>query len=214
MGGDERFYRNIFLCLLPCDASGCISARKLKLKNLIQGRPFMSCTIGSSYIIKSGDTLFNIAQQQLGDGNLWREIKKPDGSSMTDNDATNLQVGQEICLPNNGSTPSPNPSPGRQLSMEATFYSREETQNHPPSSGIHGVTMREALAGLGRMQCAVDPTVIPMLTEFTVILWDGRQVPAKALDVGTAIKGNIIDLFVDTVNEAINFGRKPVTVVI
>jgi 3D (Asp-Asp-Asp) domain-containing protein len=181
---------------------------KLKLKNLTQGRKFMSCSIGSSYIIKSGDTLYNIAQQQLGDGNRWREIKKPDGSSVTDSDANNLQEGQEICLLKNG------PSPGRKLNMEATFYSREETQGHTPSSGIHGKTMREALAGLGRMQCAVDPTVIPMLTEFTVILWDGQQVPAKALDVGTAIKGNIIDLFVDTVNEAINFGRKPVTVVL
>ncbi len=31
----------------------------------------MSCTLGDSYIVKSGDTLFIIAQQQLGDGNRW-----------------------------------------------------------------------------------------------------------------------------------------------
>ncbi|MEA5500676.1 glycoside hydrolase family 19 protein [Limnoraphis robusta] len=69
----------------------------------------MSCTVGRSYIIKSGDELYKIAEQQLGDGNRWREIQKPDGSPMTDNDASNLQVGQEICLP--GST-TPPPSPG------------------------------------------------------------------------------------------------------
>ncbi|OKH44036.1 hypothetical protein NIES2101_29280 [Calothrix sp. HK-06] len=67
----------------------------------------MSCAIGSSYTIQPGDTLFNIAQQKLGDGNRWREIKKPDGSQMTDNDASNLQVGQEICLPNGTVPPSP-----------------------------------------------------------------------------------------------------------
>lgn len=60
----------------------------------------MSCTLGDSYIIKQGDTLFVIAQQKLGDGNRWHEIKKPDGTPYTDADASNLQVGQEICIPN------------------------------------------------------------------------------------------------------------------
>jgi basic endochitinase B len=66
----------------------------------------MSCTVGNSYIVQPGDTLFIIAQQKLGDGNRWREIKKTDGTSYTDADAGNLQVGQEICIPN-GSTPPP-----------------------------------------------------------------------------------------------------------
>jgi hypothetical protein len=56
----------------------------------------MTCTSGSSYIVKAGDTLFLIAQQQLGDGNLWPEIKNPDRSSPNPNE---LQVGQELCLP-------------------------------------------------------------------------------------------------------------------
>jgi hypothetical protein len=60
----------------------------------------MTCTSGTSYIVKAGDTLFLIAQQQLGDGNLWPEIKNPDGSSPKPND---LQVGQELCLPIIGS---------------------------------------------------------------------------------------------------------------
>jgi basic endochitinase B len=61
----------------------------------------MTCTSGTSYIVKAGDTLFLIAQQQLGNGNLWPEIKNPDGSSPNPND---LQVGQELCLPNTGSS--------------------------------------------------------------------------------------------------------------
>ncbi len=52
----------------------------------------MSCTVGRSYIVEAGNTPYNIAQEQLGDGNRWREIKKPDGSSLTDNDASNLPV--------------------------------------------------------------------------------------------------------------------------
>ena len=67
----------------------------------------MSCTLGSSYSIKAGDTLFLIAQRELGNGDRWHEIVKPNGSPFTQAESGNLQVGQEICLPKNGSTPPP-----------------------------------------------------------------------------------------------------------
>lgn len=101
-----------------------------------------------------------------------------------------------------------------QLALKATFYSREETQGHPPATGIFGSTLKEALSGKGRLQCAVDPNVIALKTNFTLILWDGRQVPAAALDTGTAILGNKIDIFVDAINEAINLGVKSVKAVL
>lgn len=101
-----------------------------------------------------------------------------------------------------------------QLNLQATFYSREETQGHPPATGIFGSTLREALSGQGPLQCAVDPNIIALKTNFTLILWDGRQVQAAALDIGTAIIGNKIDIFVDTVNEAINLGVKSVTAIL
>lgn len=180
----------------------------------------MSCTLGDSYIVKWGDTLFIIAQQQLGDGNRWGEILKPDGTPFTDQDASNLQVGQEICIP--GSTLPP-PS-GNQINLEARFYSMEETNCHLPAGGVHGVTLQAALAeqwqsqcqgqSVGRLQCAVDPNVIPLLTNFTLVLWDGRQIPAAALDIGTAIIGKKIDIFVDTVQEAINLGVQSVTAIL
>lgn len=65
----------------------------------------MSCTIGNSYVVQSGDNLFIIAQQQLGDGNRWREILKPDGTPFTDAEVGSLQIGQEICIAN-GATPA------------------------------------------------------------------------------------------------------------
>ena len=67
----------------------------------------MSCCIsGKSYTVQAGDTLFIIAQQQLGDGNRWREIQKTDGTPVTDADAPTLEVGQELCIPDeSGSSP-------------------------------------------------------------------------------------------------------------
>lgn len=69
-------------------------------------------------------------------------------------------------------------------------------------------------SGIGRLQCAVDPNVIPLHKKFTLILWNGKRVKAVALDTGTAIKGHIIDIFVDTNAEAINLGRKHVKAIL
>lgn len=59
----------------------------------------MPCSKGRTYIVKSGDILYDIAQRELGDGNRWREIKKLDGTPFTEEEAQDLEVGQEICLP-------------------------------------------------------------------------------------------------------------------
>ncbi|MEA5469069.1 S8 family serine peptidase [Spirulina sp. 06S082] len=51
------------------------------------------------YMIKPGDTLWDIARQYLGDGRRWTEIKKPDGSSFTSEEARRLQIGQSVYIP-------------------------------------------------------------------------------------------------------------------
>ncbi|MUG91318.1 LysM peptidoglycan-binding domain-containing protein [Scytonema sp. UIC 10036] len=163
-----------------------------------------------TYTVQSGDTLFLIAQKVYGDGNRWREIYEANRGVIGGN-PEQIQVGMVLVIPGLG---QPNPNPSNTLNVEATFYSREETKGHPPATGIHGATLQEALSGRGRIQCAVDPNVIPLLKEFTIILWDGRQVPATALDKGTAIIGNKIDIFVDTIQEAIHLGRKQVQVIL
>ena len=66
----------------------------------------MSCTCGNSYIVKAGEMLFLIAERELGDGNRWQEITKPNCTSFTEEEARRLQSGDEVCLPN-GSTPPP-----------------------------------------------------------------------------------------------------------
>jgi 3D (Asp-Asp-Asp) domain-containing protein len=172
-----------------------------------------------TYTVQSGDTLALIAQKFYGDGNLWELIYNTNRSIIGEN-PNQIQVGMVLVIP----AKSDPPSGDTQLSLEATFYSMEETNCHPPASGVHGITLEAALSGqwqskcqgesVGRVQCAVDPNVIPLGKNFTLVLWDGRKVPATALDKGTAVIGYKIDIFVDTVNEAINLGRKPVTVIL
>ncbi|MEH1938954.1 MAG: glycoside hydrolase family 19 protein [Nostoc sp.] len=150
----------------------------------------MSCTIGSSYIVKSGDTLFVIAQQQLGDGNRWYELKKPDGSPLTDADVANLQIGQEICIPNGSVTPPPPPLPpiGKgfagivsQQTFEALFPNRNgfysydglviATQKYPSfcNEGSDEECRREAAAFLANI--AQETGFLQYIEELNTAVW-------------------------------------------
>ena len=59
----------------------------------------MICACGNSYTVKSGDTLFIIAERELGDGNRWREIMKSNCTPFTEDESRRLQPGDEVCLP-------------------------------------------------------------------------------------------------------------------
>ncbi|MEO1298227.1 MAG: LysM peptidoglycan-binding domain-containing protein, partial [Cyanobacteria bacterium J06636_16] len=56
----------------------------------------------SQYTVKSGDTLSEIAQRQLGGAARWTQITKSDGSRFTESEADALQVGQTVYLPGSG----------------------------------------------------------------------------------------------------------------
>ncbi|MGD1712212.1 S8 family serine peptidase [Dapis sp. BLCC M172] len=81
------------------------------------------------YIVRPNDNLWNIAQRELGDGNRWREIMKtPNGSTFTEAEALNLQVGQSVYLPVSYQTgtgqpitppPSSNPQPSSRYQVKA-----------------------------------------------------------------------------------------------
>lgn len=127
----------------------------------------MSCTLGSSYTIKAGDTLYLIAQRELGNGDRWHEIMKPNGSPFTEAESGNLQVGQEICLPKNGSTPGPSGEGFANIVSRETYeamfpnrnglYSYESlvaaTQKYPQfcNSGSDEQRKREAAAFLANI---------------------------------------------------------------
>ena len=89
-----------------------------------------------------------------------------------------------------------------------------------PTSGTHtlvvdavayhlpGRTASGLPVGVGVV--AVDPTVIPLGTRMFVPGYG----PAVAADVGTAVKGDIIDLWMPTTAQAIAWGRRTVTITI
>ena len=91
--------------------------------------PFMFCTIGSSYTIKVGDTLHDIAQRELGNGDRWREIMKPNGTPFTEEEASNLQVGQEICIPKGGSVTPPSGSGFANIVSRETYEAMFPNRN-------------------------------------------------------------------------------------
>lgn len=77
------------------------------------------------YMIKSGDTLWDIARRYLGDGRRWTEIKKADGSTFTSEEARRLQIGQCVYIPvryQQGTgkpvTPPPNPTPIKNIILK------------------------------------------------------------------------------------------------
>ncbi len=102
-----------------------------------------------------------------------------------------------------------------ELTSRGSYRTRKVVKMHatgydpgPRSCGKHanGITACGYKAGYGIV--AVDPKVIPLRTHLYI---EGYGY-AIAGDVGSAIKGNRIDLGFDTYREAIKFGRKQVVV--
>jgi hypothetical protein len=118
----------------------------------------MPCTVGTSYIIKAEDKLYNIAQQQLGDGNRWREMSKPDGNLLTENDASNLQPGQEICIP--GSTP-PSPSSGGNGNLQNMLEALGAFESGLPSGDPNQYKVENSLGFMGKYQFG-EPLLIDL----------------------------------------------------
>ena len=90
--------------------------------------------------------------------------------------------------------PPPPPSGGRKLTVEATGYA------------IHGTTATGIQTGWGVV--AVDPSVIPLGTRMFVPGYGA----GVAADTGSAVKGNIIDVWFPTREQALQWGRRTVTI--
>ncbi len=95
------------------------------------------------------------------------------------------------------------------ITMNASAYTAgpESTGKNPGDAG-YARTATGAVAQRGVV--AVDPSVIPLGTELYI---EGYGF-ATAADTGGAIKGNKIDLCFDSLDEALNFGRRNVNVYI
>lgn len=93
--------------------------------------------------------------------------------------------------------------------MESTAYTLDYRSTKKfPGNPAFGITKSGAPARYGIV--AVDPSVIPLGTKLYIPGYGF----AEAGDIGSAIKGYRIDLFFDTTQEAIIYGRKIIDVYI
>lgn len=153
------------------------------------------------YQVNSGDTLYKIA----------RDFSISIAALMAENDITNpraLYVGQQLNIP---ATEAVIPLPDGQqkvvkqvLSSTLTAYTAgKESTGKTPSNPAYGITYSGSKAEEGRT-IAVDPSVIPI---GTTVFIDGVGI-RTAEDTGSAVKGARIDVFMDDLKQALNFGVK------
>ena len=111
--------------------------------------------------------------------------------------------------PVSGATPRPAPSPARETSSPELAPPGERTlvvdavAYHLPGRTASGLPV-----GVGVI--AVDPAVIPLGTRVFVPGYG----PAVAADVGSAIRGNLIDLWMPSTAAARAWGRRTVTITV
>ena len=97
----------------------------------------------------------------------------------------------------------------RELTMTASAYTAGfESTGKRPGDPNYGITASGMRVQHGIV--AVDPSVIPLGTPLFI---EGYGF-AVAADTGSSIRGNSIDLFMYNVEDALNFGRRTVTVYI
>ncbi|CAG7615312.1 hypothetical protein PAESOLCIP111_01799 [Paenibacillus solanacearum] len=153
------------------------------------------------YEVRSGDTLSNIARSfdvSVRDLMALNEITNPN----------RLAVGQQLSIPPDFTGVE---AIGGQsgvirqvLSTTLTAYTAGyESTGKTKSSPAYGITSSGSKAEEGRT-IAVDPAVIPM---GTMVFIDGVGF-RKAEDTGSAIRGAKIDVFMNDLNEARQFGVK------
>ena len=74
------------------------------------------------------------------------------------------------------------------------------------SSGT-GITASGNTAEEGKT-IGVDPDIIPLGSKVKIVFSDGTEHVYRADDTGSAINGNIIDLYMESHEEALVFGRQ------
>ena len=107
----------------------------------------------------------------------------------------------------------PDPEPVKEEPVEETFWMDLGTFEITAyctgtccSSGT-GITASGTVATVGRT-IGVDPDLIPLGSTVKILFEDGTEHTFIAEDTGSATKGNIIDLLLDSHEEALQFGRQ------
>lgn len=165
------------------------------------------------YIIKKGDTLINIAKDHnislnelIAANNISGHLIYP-GDQLTLN-TTNKSSPQPktktpLATPPVAKTPTPSSPTTKEMSVTATAYTAY-------CEGCSGTTYTgiDLRSNPNQKVIAVDPSIIPLGSR----VWVEGYGEAIAGDIGSAIKGNIIDVFIEKRQDALNWGRKTVTI--
>lgn len=154
-----------------------------------------------SYQVNSGDTLYQIARTF---GVSVNELAAANPTVQPNR----LQIGQLLDIPQAGDVWSGGnenrPVIQRVLSSTLTAYTAgKESTGKTPSHPAYGITRSGSKAEEGRT-VAVDPSIIPL---GSTVLIEGVGI-RKAEDTGSAIRGSRIDVFMEDLSQAIDFGVK------
>ncbi|MEF3302809.1 3D domain-containing protein [Paenibacillus sp. GYB003] len=154
------------------------------------------------YQVHSGDTLYKISRAfglTVDELLAANSLQNPN----------RLTVGQMLDIPQagtgfGGGTGGERPVVQRVLSSTLTAYTAgKESTGKTPSHPAYGITRSGSKAEEGRT-VAVDPSIIPL---GSTVLIEGIGL-RKAEDTGSAIKGARIDVFMNDLKEAVEFGVK------
>ncbi|MFD0698560.1 3D domain-containing protein [Paenibacillus sp. GCM10027628] len=166
-----------------------------------EGTPAEAAPAPAQYQVNRGDTLYKIAQNfgvSVNDLMVANDIQDP----------RLLVIGQSLRIPSSGAgidlPDGQHKIIKKVLSTTLTAYTAGfESTGKKESHPMYGITYSGIKAKEGRT-IAVDPAVIPL---GSTVFIEGVGI-RKAEDIGSAIRGSRIDVFMNDLNEAQEFGVK------
>ncbi|MFD1036982.1 LysM peptidoglycan-binding domain-containing protein [Virgibacillus byunsanensis] len=192
--------------------------------------PKQKLFINETYVVERGDTLSNVSKEyevSVDELKEWNHLKTDlivIGQELEIKGTNVVQEGQAVATTSNENQPDNNestqnteqtsesPEPNNQENPEGKTITVSATAYTAGCDGCSGITSTgvNLNENPNAKVIAVDPSVIPLGSEVYV---EGYGY-ATAADIGSAIKGNKIDLHVPTKDEAFSWGVRTVNVTI
>ncbi len=199
---------------------------------ILPGQEIKVSSKGKAYVVKKGDTLSQIAETHdimLTDLKRWNNIANHlifPGEELTINGEKKVTVASASVNHSPKST-APSSTPEKKVQNEQTNTKPTQNEQIPTAAsgkemtvtataytayceGCSGTTYTgiDLRANPNQKVIAVDPSIIPLGSR----VWVEGYGEAIAGDIGGAIKGNIIDVFLEQQQEALNWGRRSVKI--